>query len=63
MEDNGNFLFSEGWNKESLPTHSSTLITVQLMAWKEHGGTTSHKDSAELQVEDSENNKSAILAF
>lgn len=24
------------------------------MAWKEHGSTTSHKDSAELQVEESE---------
>lgn len=33
------------------------------MAWKEHESTTSHKDSAESQVEESENNKSAILAF
>lgn len=63
MRDNGNFLFSEGWNKEGLPAHSSTLITVRLMPWKAHGSATSHKDSAELQVETSDNNKSATLAF
>lgn len=63
MRDNGNFLFSEGWNKENLLAHSSTLITVQPVAWKEQGSTTAHKDSAELQVEESENNKSAIPAF
>lgn len=63
MRDNGNFLFSEGWNKEGLPAHSSTLITVRLTPWKAHGSATFHKDSAELQVEKSDNNKSATLAF
>lgn len=32
MRDNGNFLFSEEQNKESLPLHSSPLITVNPVA-------------------------------
>lgn len=33
------------------------------MAWKEHGSTTPHKDSAELQVEKSENKQKCNTGF